>query len=94
MRVKFFDRHFHGDWLTVDISFIKWLILKVTGGLLLRYDAKPMWKGKLPFYIVRCRRHGYYLDYPHGFNAYFICPFCSAEVEHHDKKAMLEPGRG
>jgi len=34
---------------------------------------------KLPtrIYLVRCGRCGrYFLDYKHGYEEYFICPFC------------------
>jgi len=39
------------------------------------------WTGKLPFYIVKCKKHNiYFLDYPQGFEGYFICPLCFEEA--------------
>jgi len=33
-----------------------------------------------PFYIAKCRIHGYFSDYPHKFKAEIRCPMCK-EVE-------------
>lgn len=29
-----------------------------------------------PFYIAKCKIHGHYLDYPHGFKSEIRCPMC------------------
>jgi len=68
----------------MNLTFQQWLRLKVLGEVYVYHATKKGWKGQLPFYIVRCSRHGiYYLDYLHGFEGYnegFDCPFCLQEV--------------
>lgn len=76
MEVKVYDEHFSGGWVNVRIPFKSWLKLVVLGEAYLRHDTKPGWSGKLPFYIVRCGRHGYFLDYPQGWEGNFFCPLC------------------
>jgi len=61
------------SYKTVDLNFREWFKLRLHG--------YTYWKkvGKLPFYIVHCRKHGYFTDYPHGFEGWnqgFGCPFC------------------
>ena len=34
------------------------------------------WAGSEPHYIVKCSKHGPYIDYAHGFAEYFSCPEC------------------
>ena len=41
---------------------------------------KEGWKGELPFYLIRCRKHGYVLTYPHGFDERLECPKCLEET--------------
>lgn len=45
----------------------------------LMHLKRPGWRKPLPIYIVKCKRHGLYLDYPHGFRGYFVCPRCWEE---------------
>ena len=39
----------------------------------------PRWKGFLPFYRKKCKIHGVYVDYLHGYKEYFQCPKCGDE---------------
>ena len=76
MKVKVYDGHFTRDWVCVEVPFKNWLKLVLLGEAYLRHDMKPGWRDKLPFYIVRCLRHGYFLDYPQGWDGVFYCPLC------------------
>lgn len=60
----------------VNISFLKKLMLKLAGSVFVGYRRKPGWTAPLPFYVVKCKEHGYFIDYPHGHREYFICPKC------------------
>ncbi|MCW4008786.1 MAG: hypothetical protein NWF09_08900 [Candidatus Bathyarchaeota archaeon] len=62
--------------IVASLPLHKWLKLKIFGKKYFAHDKKPGWHGSLPFYIVKCNVHGYFLDYPHGFNGYFTCPMC------------------
>lgn len=41
---------------------------------------KEGWKGELPFYLFKCRKHGYVVNYPHGFEEKLTCPECQKEI--------------
>jgi len=63
------------------LGFCKKLKLKINGKLFVGYAKREGWTGKLPFYIVKCDKHDiYFLDYPQGFEGYFICPLCFEEA--------------
>jgi len=81
MNVTITDKHFNKT--SINISFLKWLKLKIFGSIYVFHASKQGWSGSLPFYIVKCGEHGYFLDYPHGFPGYnegFNCPFCLEEI--------------
>ena len=42
---------------------------------------KEGWKRELPFYVFKCPKHGYVIDYPHGYNQRLECPECVKEYE-------------
>jgi hypothetical protein len=56
------------------------LQLLLKGYTFLRWEKRPGWSGYLPIYLVKCRRHGLFEDYPHGYREYFICPKCLQEA--------------
>ena len=81
MNVTITDKHFNKT--SINISFLKWLKLKIFGSIYVFHARKEGWSGSLPFYIVKCGEHGYFLDYLHGFPGYnegFNCPFCLEEI--------------
>ena len=48
--------------------------------------------GPLTFCLVRCERHGLVLDYPHGYEGYFICPLCEEERRARLTRALGDEG--
>ena len=39
------------------------------------------WSGPISLYAFHCEKHGYQLDYPHGFNDRLDCPDCQLGKE-------------
>jgi hypothetical protein len=37
------------------------------------------WKGNLPFYLFKCKKHGWIIDYPHGYDFILRCPLCEGD---------------
>jgi len=56
------------------------------GHAFLRFERREGWKGSLPIYAVKCKKHGVYEDYPHGYGHYFQCPKCLEEAEKDEPK--------
>jgi len=52
-------------------------MMKIAGHVYLGHQARPGWRGGLPFYAFRCPEHGVVVDYPHGFEGRLSCPRCS-----------------
>ena len=46
------------------------------------------WRRAEPHYLVRCSRHGLYLDYPHGWGEVMRCQECMCEAAQRFKEAM------
>jgi len=40
----------------------------------------PGWSGFLPFYRIKCPRHGEQITYPHGFRKTLVCLECLKEA--------------
>ena len=66
-----------------SLSWWKRIVLRLRGYVFLRCEKRQGWKAYLPIYLVKCKKHGYYEDYPHGFppREYFLCPKCLEEVK-------------
>ena len=80
--VEVLDEHF--GMQRVRLSLLQRFILKIQGYVYLFHARKDGWKGKLPFYLVKCKKHDvFFIDYPHGFppNQYFNCPICLKEIK-------------
>jgi len=52
--------------------------LAIFGSAFMRMEQRKGWTGRLPVYVVRCRRHGIFEDYKHGFYRRFRCPECQS----------------
>lgn len=59
-----------------NLSLKQRLVLKVFGKVYLRHEKRQGWKHALPIYLTKCPIHGYFEDYPHGWEGYFQCPQC------------------
>jgi len=63
----------------LNLSLWQKIKLKILGYAYIGHRQKPGWKAPLPFYVVRCEKHGLFEDYPHGRSQYFLCPKCREE---------------
>jgi hypothetical protein len=59
-----------------NLNLFQLIILGITGSVLIDRISFDGWKSKLPFYILKCPKHGYQISYPSGFNEALICPKC------------------
>lgn len=64
-----------------DLTLRQRLKLKILGYAFLRWVKPPGYSGYVPLYVVKCKRHGLFLDYPHGHREYFMCDSCWAEAK-------------
>ena len=64
-----------------ELSLRKRLQLLVSGRVFLCYVQPPGYSGPVPVYVVKCAKHGLYLDNPHGHREYFQCRDCLAEAK-------------
>lgn len=55
------------------------LQLWVCGSAFVCWERPEGYSGYVPLYVVKCRRHGLFVDFPHGFDGHFHCPDCLAE---------------
>ena len=59
-----------------SLSLLQLLMLKIRGSVLIDRVRLEGWKRNLPFYVIKCPKHGYQLSYPNGYNDVLICPKC------------------
>jgi len=63
----------------IKLSLWQKIQLAVQGYAFHHWEKRPGWRDYLPIYVVKCKKHGLYFDYPHGFRQYFLCPECWKE---------------
>ena len=63
----------------MNLTLWQQIQLRLSGRVFLRMEKREGWKGHLPIYAVKCKKHGLFQDYPHGFTKYFSCPKCREE---------------
>lgn len=62
----------------------RWLqkiITQIFGYCFLEKRQPAGFNAPTKFYLVRCRKHGYFEDYAHGYWGYFDCPKCREEAK-------------
>ena len=62
------------------LSLRQRLRIAVFGSVLISYKDITG-RGAVPVYVVKCSRHGLYLDFPHGYSEHFCCRACLAELQ-------------
>ncbi len=83
LKLKVFDGYFTHHYFSMVLPFTDWLRAQLGWPIYACHLKKPGWKTGHPFYVLKCWRHGYYLDYPAGLEGYnqgFSCPFCLNEI--------------
>ncbi|MDH5635038.1 MAG: hypothetical protein OEY30_04325 [Candidatus Bathyarchaeota archaeon] len=80
VKVKVYDQHFHEGAVTINLTLRQWLTLKLCGRVYVFSARKKGYAAMTPFYVVKCKTHGYFLEYPQGvYLPTFYCPLCSSE---------------
>ena len=64
---------------TITLPLWKYLVLRLVGRVYLERRRYPDWRDMAPFYIFHCPRHGFILDYPHGWGQVLYCKLCEQE---------------
>jgi hypothetical protein len=67
---------------SIKLSLMQRLKLRILGYVYVGEFQDWGFRGVLPFYAVRCRLHGIFLDYPHGYKEYFLCPKCMEAINY------------
>jgi hypothetical protein len=62
--------------IVAGLSLVKLATLMINGSVLIDLLKFEGWKDKLPFYLIKCEKHGYQLSYPTGFMNSLLCPKC------------------
>jgi len=65
--------------IVAGLSILQLLKLLITGSVLIDFMKFEGWKEKIPFYLLKCEKHGYQLSYPSGFDRLLVCPKCIKE---------------
>lgn len=76
-----FDDHFTHGHRKLPLSAWQRFLLRVNGRVYVLTGIKEGWKTPFPFYVAKCKIHGYYLDYPKGGRERLTCPQCMKEEE-------------
>jgi hypothetical protein len=65
--------------IVAGLNIIQVLRLVMMGSVLIDWMKLDGWREKIPFYLIKCPKHGYELSYPSGYKGSLICPKCISE---------------
>ena len=57
-------------------TFWQRLRLRLGHAVYLEHRIRIGFRGEMPFYAIRCEKHGIFEDYPHGYANLLKCPEC------------------
>ena len=64
-----------------ELSLRQKFMLKISGYAFVRFQQPPGYRAPVAVYVVKCPKHGLFLDMPHGFRGYFDCEDCLLEAK-------------
>lgn len=67
--------------IVAGLSLLQFITLVVKGSVLIDWMRFEGWRDKIPFYLIKCEKHGYQLSYPSGFMRKLICPKCIMDLQ-------------
>ena len=67
------------------LTFFQKITQRILGYVFIDNLLIEGWKEKTPFYLFKCERHGYKLNYPHGHEMNLLCPECLKELVFNSK---------
>ncbi len=62
--------------IVAGLSLLQFITLIIKGSVLVDWLKFEGWRDKLPFYLIKCEKHGYQLSYPSGYMKTLFCPKC------------------
>ena len=65
--------------IVAGLNIIQVLRLIILGSVFVDWMKFDGWKEKIPFYLIKCPKHGYQLCYPSGYNRSLVCPKCISD---------------
>jgi len=77
-RIAVYDYLAHRE-ITVSLSRWQMFKFKIAGRRFFAMRKEEDWSAAMPFYLAKCIRHGYYLDYPKGGKERLTCHKCFQE---------------
>ena len=66
--------------IVANLSLLQLLTLIISGSVFIDWLRLEGWKDKIPFYLIKCEKHGFQLSYPSGYSRELVCPKCLKEI--------------
>ena len=65
-----------GEILQIKLTWRRRLFLLLDGRAHVENRGPPEFSASTPLYLTRCKTHGFYVDYLHGWAKTLLCPGC------------------